>query len=213
VVLLEKEERVKGIVFDCDGVLFESRRANLEYYNTVLERFSIGPIPADDDRAQLCHTAASPDVFRTLLGEENVAPALAIANSLDYREFIPYMIPADNLHEVLAAFASSCPLAVATNRGNSVVEILCHFDLESYFDVVVTSKDVSRPKPYPDMLNLASTELGMAIPDLLFVGDSELDLKAAQSAGMAFVAFGGRFPGVPTVHSHRELLAWHEKNR
>lgn len=212
-VLPEKGAAVKGIVFDCDGVLFESRKANLEYYNTILDRFSEDPIPVDDERAQLCHTAASPEVFRVLLGEERVAPALAIANSLDYREFIPFMIPADNLHEVLSAFAKSTPLAVATNRGTSMKEILRHFDLDSYFNVVVTSRDVSRPKPYPDMLQLASRQLGLAIDDLLFVGDSELDFKAAKSAGMAFVAFGGRFPGVPTVNSHRELLAWHEKNR
>ena len=73
---------IRGVIFDCDVVLFESRQANLAYYNTVLEQFGIPPVTAADrKRAHVCHTAASPRVFEILLGpdraEETIRMALA----------------------------------------------------------------------------------------------------------------------------------------
>ena len=199
---------LKGIVFDCDGVLFESRNANLAYYNAVLAHFGAPPVlPDETARAHLCHTAASPQVFAVLLGEERVAEALAVAAAIDYRRFIPEMQPEPFMVEVVAALAERYPLAIATNRGVSMIEILEHFALVSYFTTVVTSRDVSRPKPFPDMLHLAARQLGLAEAELLFIGDSELDQAAANGAGMRFVAYRNHTIGGNAVDGHRQLLA------
>src|SRR5512139_1127172 len=102
---------IAGIVFDCDGVLFESRAANLAYYNTILEAFGEAPVDPDDSpRAHLCHTAASPEVFRVLLGPERTAAALDAAQLLDYHRFIPEMQPEPELTVMLAGLSGSFPL-------------------------------------------------------------------------------------------------------
>ncbi len=88
--------------------------------------------------------------------EGDVGPALDYASQLDYREFIPYMIPEPHLDDVLSQLVGLYPLAVATNRGKSIEPVLEHFNLRQFFSVVVTSHDVVRPKPAPDMLLLAS---------------------------------------------------------
>ena len=200
---------VAGIIFDCDGVLFESRAANLAYYGAVLETFGLPPVdPADEVRARLCHTAASPEVFRVLLGEERVAAALAVAQDLDYRRFIPAMRPEPEITEVLAALSERFPLAIATNRGGSMREILTHFSLHDFFRSIVTSRDVPRPKPYPDMLLEVARQLQISPENLLFVGDSELDQAAALSAGMRFAAYRRSLPAEVQVDSHRQLLEW-----
>jgi len=198
---------IKGIVFDCDGVLFESRAANLAYYNAVLVEFGEPPVqPQETDRAHLCHTAASPQVFATLLGAKRGAEALVMAASLDFRRFIPDMLPEPFVDETLAALALRFPLAVATNRGNSMHEILQHFNLARHFQAVVTSRDVVRPKPHPDMLHLAASRLGLGEEELLFIGDSELDQAAAREAGVSFVAYRNDTMGGVSVTSHRHLL-------
>ncbi len=198
---------VRGIIYDCDGVLFESRRANLDYYNTVLAYFGEPAVtPADRDRAHLCHTAASPRVFEVLLGAERTPAALAHAAALDYRSFIPGMTPEPGMADALGTLAGRYPLAVATNRGTSMPEILAHFGLSGYFTAVVTSRDVVRPKPHPEMLLLAAERLGMCAAELLFVGDSELDREAARGAGMRFAAYGGGTTGDIKVSGHAELV-------
>jgi len=201
--------RPRAVIFDCDGVLFESRRANLAYYNDVLEYFGASTVSGDDrEKSLLCHTAASPEVFAALLGEAHVEAALAYAATLGYQRFIPFLDPEPGIREVLETLARHLPLAVATNRGGSLTEILDHFGLAGYFTTLVTSRDVPRPKPYPDMLLEAANRLDLPAEELLFVGDSKLDRDAAAAAGMPFVAYGPTLgEGVPSILSHQELLA------
>jgi HAD superfamily hydrolase (TIGR01509 family) len=199
---------IRGIVFDCDGVLFESRKANLAYYNTVLAHFDEPPVEeADHANAHLCHTAASTQVLLHLLGEKRAPQALSIAAQLDYRQFVPYMEPEPGMREALAALAELYPLAIATNRGYSMPGILEHFGLTGYFSIVVTSQDVNRPKPAPDMLFEVAKRMQLAPHELLFVGDSELDKAAANSAGMPFAAYRGNLQAELRLEHHGELVS------
>lgn len=198
---------IKGVVFDCDGVLFESRSANLAYYNTVLALLGEPPVDASDRvRAHLCHTAASPQVFAQLLGTERAAEALNLAADLDYQQFIPFMQPEPGMAEALAQLAECYPLAVATNRGSSMPGILEHFRLSGFFRAVVTSRDVARPKPAPDMLQEAARRLRHPPHQLLFVGDSELDQAAARSAGMPFAVYRGDLQADLRLEHHAQLV-------
>lgn len=199
---------VQGIVFDCDGVLFESRKANLAYYNTILAHFDEPPVKESDRaNAHLCHTAASTYVLSHLLGEQRAPRALSVAAELDYQQFIPHMEPEPGMREALAVLSESYPLAIATNRGYSMPDILEHFDLSSYFSAVVTSRDVKHPKPAPDMLYEASKRLQLAPNELLFVGDSELDQAAAKSAGMQFAAYRGELHSELRLEHYGELVS------
>jgi HAD superfamily hydrolase (TIGR01509 family) len=198
--------KIRGVIFDCDGVLFESRQANLAYYNTVLKQFGKSPVTdSDHAKLQLCHTAASPVVFAELLADQAQEKVLAFAATLGYQEFLPYMTPEPGMTEALRQLSETLPLAVATNRSTSMPDILQHFGLADYFSVVVTSRDVRRPKPYPDMLHKAAELLGLATEELLFVGDSELDRLAADGAGIAFVACKSQLAGSLRIDHHQEL--------
>jgi len=198
---------IQGVIFDCDGVLFESRKANLAYYNEVLHHFDEPPVAeSDQEKAHICHTAASIHVFKHLLGEERTPQALALASKLDYRQFIPFMEPEPGLKEALERLSSRYPLAVATNRGYSMPSILEHFGLSEYFQTVVTSRDVNSPKPAPDMLHEAARRLRFRENELLFVGDSELDQAAANAAGMIFAVYRGELKADMKIDHHRELV-------
>ncbi|MBN1958097.1 MAG: HAD family hydrolase [Desulfuromonadales bacterium] len=202
-------ERIEAIIFDCDGVMFESREANLAYYNRILEQFAYPRVSAaDGERAHLCHTASSPEVLKGLMRLEDVAPALEFAARLDYHEFIPQMIPERFLEQVLADLQQRYPLAIATNRGQSIRPILEHFNLADYFSVIVTSHDVARPKPAPDMLLLAAEKLGVSPRSCLFIGDSELDRRAAFEASVQFSGYGDMVTSERTVVTHLDLLEW-----
>lgn len=200
--------RVRGVIFDCDGVLFESRQANLAYYNAIFERCGF-PLVGEGEtgKVHICHTAATPQVFAALLGAEQAQQALAVARKLDYRQFIPLMVPEPDLQEVLQQLGEERSLAVATNRGKGIQDLLAHFGLDKLFATVVSSADVARPKPHPDMLLLAAERLGLQRCELLFVGDSELDGQAAEQAGIPFVCYKNSFNGLQSVNGHRDLQA------
>lgn len=197
---------LEAIIFDCDGVLFDSHNANLAYYNRIFSHFG-SPLVSDplSPQAQICHTASTPVVLGSLLDPSDVKAALQFAQELDYREFIPLMTESAGLKVALKRLGSEMPLAVATNRGNSMQEVLGHFDLAQYFEVIVTSRDVEKPKPAPDMLLLAARQLGFMPQHCLFVGDSELDRLAAEDAVMPFVAYGENIDIKCKVSSHDDL--------
>lgn len=199
--------RIEAVIFDCDGVMFESRQANLEYYNRIFAKFDYPLVTADQrERAHVCHTASSPMVFAQLMAEDDLSAVLTYAATLDYREFIPFMHPEPHLKQVLSQLAEKYPLAVATNRGSSIEQILTHFGLAEFFSVIVTSRDVPLPKPAPDMLLLAAAQLKVLPEHCLFIGDSELDQQAAVGAAVTFAGYGGLDSGTLALDNHLQLL-------
>ncbi|MCF6179315.1 MAG: HAD family hydrolase [Geopsychrobacter sp.] len=197
---------LEAVIYDCDGVLFESHQANLAYYNQIFAAFGCPSISDPDSAAaHICHTASSPVVLTKLMPAADVSAALQFAQGIDYRQFIPLMTEAPGLKASLGKLVRKYPLAIATNRGNSMPEILEHFKLAHYFKVVVTSRDVAQPKPAPDMLLLVAQRLAVDPERCLFIGDSTLDAGAAQAGEIPFIAFGAALQGGRMVRSHGEL--------
>lgn len=196
---------IKAIVFDCDGVMFDSQLANLAFYNVVLSHFGAEPVSHEQpENVALCHTAASPQVFKGLLGHELGAAAMAYSSQVDYAAFIPQLKIEAGLVELLVELQQTFDLAVATNRGKSMSKILEYFSLAEFFPTVLTYLDVERPKPSPDMLLAVAQRLQLSPQQLVFIGDSELDRQAAREAGCCFVSY--KWDGGIRINHHSELL-------
>ena len=82
--------------------------------------------------------------------------------------------------------------AIATNRTDTMHRLLEEFGLENHFDMVVTSLDVTRPKPHPEPLQKILKHFGLGPEDALYVGDSGVDAQAAAAATMPFAAYRNR---------------------
>ena len=77
---------------------------------------------------------------------------------------------------------------VTTKYRHRVEDALERDGLRALVEVIVGADDVPRPKPAPDGLLRAAGSLGIPAGDCVFVGDSEVDARAAQAAGVGFVA-------------------------
>ncbi len=86
---------------------------------------------------------------------------------------------------------------VTTKFAYRVRNIMKKFDAEDLFDVFIGVGDVTKVKPDPEGLLLAVKQLGVKVEDVLYVGDSYVDAKAAEAAGM-------KFAGVLTGNTTRE---------
>ena len=200
-------KQVEAVIFDCDGVMFESRQANLAYYNLILAKFGYPVVDASQtEKAHLCHTASSPTVLATLMDARDLDNALSFADTVDYCEFIPQLASEPNLTELLDQLSGQYKLAVATNRGHSIHTILDHFGLEGYFSAVVSRCEVVNPKPAPDMLLLAAKQLKVKPERAVFIGDSKLDKMAANGARIPFISYGGSVSSDIAISNHLQLL-------
>jgi HAD superfamily hydrolase (TIGR01509 family) len=181
---------ITAIVFDCDGVLFDSWRANVAFYNAVLERAGLPPMDADWERR--AHTMASAQIFEGMFGADPalLARVRATAHATDYAPFYDLMQPMARLHETLEELQRGYRLGMASNRGRTAPELVERFGLARYFGAVLSVLDVEHPKPHPGMLLACFAKLGVEPAEALYVGDAPSDLEAARAAGAEFVAVG-----------------------
>ncbi len=67
--------------------------------------------------------------------------------------------------------------------------------MHEYFDVIVAFGDYSRPKPDPEPLFVAIKKLWSRPEETVYIGDAMADMKAANSAGVRFIAYKSRLEG------------------
>jgi len=181
-------DEIQLVIFDCDGVLFDSRPANRAFYNTILEHFN-KPRLRDEDLTIVHMSTAEESVAYLFQDDPRRAEAQAFRRQIDYQQFIPLLTMEPHLENVLAAFYGRYHLAVATNRTNTIHTILDRFNLAGYFDLVVSSLDVSKPKPHPEAAFKILDHFSVKARNSLYVGDSIVDYTVARRAGMVFVAY------------------------
>lgn len=198
----------KTVIYDCDGVMFDSFEANFVFYSKVVERFSLPPLDRSDvETMRLLHTYSSRDVLAALFnGDPRGEAALGFAATIDYRELLPFMRIEEGLRETLAILHGKFDLAVCTNRSNSMEMLLEDFGLAGYFGFVMTASKVSNPKPHPESLLKILDHYCIRPGQAVFVGDSELDCRAADAAGVPFVAYKSDLPSLARIDRHEELL-------
>lgn len=176
------------IIFDCDGVMFDSRQANVNFYNHILSHFGLPPLTNKDVEFVHMHTVVESlnYIFR---GTPYEAKAQEYRVKLDYVPFIKDMVMEPGLKEVLNILKPNYGLAVATNRSNTIEKVLAINGLSHYFDIVVSSLDVKKPKPHPEPIFKILKFFQIKPQECLYVGDSEVDFTVCQASGVPFIAY------------------------
>ena len=180
---------LKAVIFDCDGVLFDTADANRRYYNEVLAKF--GKSALTDDQFQKVHMYTVKQALEFLFPErEDMEEVYLCLKEIGYQKFIAYMRMAPGLRELLTALrAAGYITGVATNRTDTMAKVLADNHLAGEFDIVVTAADVDNPKPAPDQLEKIMKRFHIKPAEIFFVGDSSFDMLAAERAGALFAAF------------------------
>jgi HAD superfamily hydrolase (TIGR01509 family) len=103
-----------------------------------------------------------------------------------YREQLPLI---DGAVEAVQRLAQAFPLAVASSSNRPLIEaVLEGAGIAQLFQVVVSSEEVARGKPGPDVYLEATRRLGLEPARCAAVEDSSNGLRAAHAAGMRVIA-------------------------
>jgi phosphoglycolate phosphatase len=186
------------VMFDADGVLFDSTESNTAYYNAIFALMGEPPMNPEEERAGVF--MAAPQVFE--LRAQGDAARLArmreIARTMDSTPFFNLMRPPVELWPFLSSLKQRYRLALATNRSATIPALIDYLGLAGIFDAVASARDKVRPKPAPDIVELCLARAGVAAARAVYVGDSETDRIAAEAAGIHFIGVGARVD-----HHHR----------
>jgi len=181
--------KLKLVIFDCDGVMFDSIEANRAYYNTILQHFKHPPM--DENELQFVHVSHVADSIRHIFRNymDDYEEAEHYRGSLSYLPFLKHMRMEPDLPEFLNFLRPTVSRAISTNRSNTMDTILKLFDLEKYFEKVVTSADVKNSKPHPEALYQILAYFGLTVPECIYIGDSQVDADHTASVNMRMIAF------------------------
>lgn len=186
---------VRALVFDLDGTLADSELAHERALRAASE--SIGITFSHAYFRERCVGVGERGCFRMLASEHGVAlpdETLERLVSIKLRAFLGevragWVRPYPGAPETVRAAAASVPVAVCSgSSGASVRAMLESMGLGAELDAVVTSDDITHPKPHPEAYLLAAARLGIDPSEGLAVEDSPTGIESARRAGFRVVA-------------------------
>jgi len=188
-----KKRNYRCVIYDCDGVLFDSLESNRKFYNHIC--YSLGRGAISDLELRFAHMRTVEEAVCHLFPDDpqSIRKALAMLPQIDPQEFIAYLTLEPNLLSAVHALKKKGIFrAINTNRSDSMKPLMDRFELWPFFDLVITAADVKNPKPHPESIEKILAKLNLKKKEAVFIGDSEVDRQAAESAGVKFIAYKNR---------------------
>lgn len=200
---------LKLVVFDCDGVMFDSKNLNRHYYNYLLAHFGYPDMnSAELDHVHTHNVAESVAYIFRNHPEQSLETVHQFRLSLNYSNFLHHMTMEEDLVYFLKSIQERYHLAISTNRSDTMEMILETFGLTHYFGKVVTATSAKRPKPEPDGMLEILEHFSCSPSEAIYIGDSIIDQMHAQSSGVPLIAFrNSALQAEFHVNSFSEILA------
>jgi HAD superfamily hydrolase (TIGR01509 family) len=181
---------IRAVVFDLDGVIIDSEEVWEEVRRGYVASFGKQFLPDTQDRMMGMSTA---EWSRHLADEVGVPrpPSQVAADVLGqmaehYRSSLP-LIP--GAVDAVRRLGERFPLGLASSSARILIDqVLETAGLTDAFRITLSTEEVPRGKPAPDVYLAAAGELGVPPVTCAAVEDSSNGLRSAGAAGMAVVA-------------------------
>jgi HAD superfamily hydrolase (TIGR01509 family) len=187
----------EAVVFDLDGVLVDSEHV----WDEVREQLARERGGRWHDRAQADMMGMSSiewsrymhDVIGLVEAPEEINAEVVRRMEARYSESLPLI---EGAVPAVRRVAASFRLGLASSSNRRIIDaVLEAADIASLFEVTVSSEEVERGKPAPDVYLEAASRLGVDPGSCAAVEDSGNGIRAAKAAGMWVVAIPNtRYP-------------------
>ena len=200
---------IEAVVFDLDGVILETE----EVWDEVREELARERGGRYDERAQRAMMGMSSREWSRFMHDELGVPDPPEEISAEvvrrmiarYRERLP-LIP--GAREAVERLASPWPLAVASSSNRELIDAALELSgLAPFFRVTVSSEEVARGKPAPDVYLEAARQLEVEAERCAAVEDSQNGIRSARAAGMRVIAIPNpSFPPDAEALEHADVV-------
>jgi HAD superfamily hydrolase (TIGR01509 family) len=180
----------EAVVFDLDGVLLDSEKV-WDEVREQLTRERGGRWTENAQREMM--GMSSPEWSRYMHDELGVPEppeeiSAEVVRRLEemYRRELPLL---DGAREAVERLAARWPLGLASSSNRELIDLVLEVSgLGHYFHVTVSSEEVPRGKPAPDVYLEAARRLKITPQNCAAVEDSRNGIRSAKAAGMRVIA-------------------------
>lgn len=186
-------KKVKGIIFDMDGLLFDTESIYCEANLVVAEKYDL---PFTKETYAKYIGISDEEVWADLHkifadhGEETVQKFIDESWGIAHDRFKTGEVDLKpGVHELLAYLEDkNIPRVLASSNVRPVIEILLeHAGIRDKFSDIISAEDVKFAKPDPEIFVIAADRLGIDPADGLVLEDSKNGILAAEGAGVPVV--------------------------
>jgi len=179
-----------AVIFDLDGVLLDSEQIWDEVREQLVRERS-GRWHANAHREMMGMSSVE---WSRYMHDELAVPDLPDEISAEvvrrmedaYRKRLPLI---DGAREAVQRLADRWPLGLASSSNRELIELALEVSgLARFFRVTVSSEEVARGKPAPDVYLEAARRLGVSPERCAAVEDSSNGIRSAKAAGMRVIA-------------------------
>jgi HAD superfamily hydrolase (TIGR01509 family) len=188
---------IEAVVFDLDGVIVDSEQVwDAAREALARERGGHWHEKAQQDMMGMSSTEWSRymhDVIGLKDPPEEISAEVVRRLEATYREELPLI---DGAAEAVARLAERWPLGVASSSNRPIIDLVLELGgLDKFFSATVSSEEVARGKPSPDVYLEAARRLGADPAKTAAIEDSRNGILSAKAAGMRVIAIPNeRFP-------------------
>ena len=181
---------IDGVVFDLDGVLIQTE----EIWDEVRGDYIVRLGGRYDEEAQRVMMGMSSKEWSVYLADDLGVPRTAEQVNEDvvelmassYRGHLPLI---DGAPEAVERLAGRWPLGVASSSNRELIDLVLELSgLGRFFQATVSSEEVARGKPAPDVYLEACRRLGIGAARAAAIEDSHAGIGSAKAAGMRVIA-------------------------
>lgn len=180
--------KISAVVFDMDGVLFDTERMYLDAWKALGEERNI---PYIEETARKCIGLSITDTVALLLStygedfpvEENHTLINDMVRERINKEGMPVKAGAREILEYLYERNFTVGLASST-KYQKIIELLENAGLRKYFKVIIGGDMIAHSKPDPEIYLAACRELGVSTENTAAIEDSRNGIISAYRAGL-----------------------------
>lgn len=188
---------IKAVIFDLDGTLLDTLDGLKDSVNYTLNQFNY-PTKNLDEIRSFVGNGVSKLVERAIpdgLVNPNFEKCLAIFKEHYSKTMHATTKPYPQIIELLQILKQKeIKCAVVSNKYDLAVKDLCNYYFSDLIDFAVGESTKCKPKPSIDGIEIVLNKFNLKKEEVLYVGDSEVDILTAKNANikMITVAWGFR---------------------
>jgi pyrophosphatase PpaX len=181
---------IDTVIFDFDGTLADTNQLIINSFKHIYCKFHDGK--CDEDYILSTFGEPLELTLRRDFGAYSFEDVIASYRDYQVERFENDVKLYETVEETVKYFVqNNIKIGIATSRlRGSTLSALKKFDMDKYFQVVISADDVTKHKPDKEPLIKAISELNSIPENTLYVGDSKFDMECAINAGVTPVLVG-----------------------
>jgi phosphoglycolate phosphatase len=197
---------IKGIIFDMDGTILNTIDDVVASVNYAMQYFNLPEKTVQEVKDGIGRGAINliEDVVPRGTSEADIYKIYEVYQTYYDQHTNDFTAPYEGILDLLKTLKNNgYKLAVVSNKYRYLVEALNHDIFKDYFDISMGEMDGVPIKPAPDMIHIALKEMNLSKDEVIFIGDSDVDMMTATNANIKSI-------GVTWGYRSKEVLIKHK---